>query len=174
MIMIRETGRFSAVALLAVAAAGCAGDGGRYPSLAARDVERASGQFEPPPPPVEPAALPIRALAPNGTIAALVSQATTLNAAFANRAATARRLVAGARGSASGSDARSNAIVALADLASLRSQTEVPLGDLDLLIAERANRLEPAQEARAAHALVLALVNEQDRTIAALWRALGQ
>jgi hypothetical protein len=173
-IMTRRTGTIALLALLAPTMAGCAGDSGRYPSLAQRDVERASGQFEPPPPPVEPLDLPIRSLAPTASIAALVTQASGLHRTFLARSAAVRNLVAAARGSGPDSDARGQAIVALADLASLRSQTEVPLGDLDLLIAERTNRLEPADEALAAHAQVLALVTEQDRAIAALSRVLGQ
>lgn len=164
---------FCALALLTPLIAGCAGDSGRYPSLAVRDVERVNGEFESGSP-VQPVELQIPPLVPSTSIESLVEQANAANSTFASRVAAARGLATNARGSGRDSEARGRAIVALADLTSLRSQTEVPLGELDLLIAERTNRLEPAADAIAAHARVLALVQEQSRTLDELWRMVGR
>ena len=171
--MERNSATLSAVALLCALLPACAGDSARYPSLAIRDVERFQGQYQPASM-VEPAELPIRSLAPDASVDALIAQATASHDTFAQRAAAARGLAARAAGTGRDSELRGNAIVALADLTALRSQTEVPLGDLDLLIAERTNRLEPADDAIAAQAQVLALVNEQDRTLNELWRLLDR
>ena len=152
--------------------AACAGDKGRYPSLAIREAERVSGEIGPRPS-VEPVDLPIRAITPDQSIAALVARANATHQTFQSRAPGVRRVVNGARGSGRDSEARGNALIALADLTSVRSQTEFALADLDLLVADRTNRLEPADEALAAHAQILALVTEQDRTLAALYGLLG-
>lgn len=165
--------KICAASLCALLVAACAGDSGKYPSLAIRDVERVSGEYTPGPA-VEPIALTIRDNSPDKSIAALVAEANASNGAFLSRAPSVRRLVSGARGSGLGSDARGNALIALADLTSLRSQTELVLADLDILIAERTNRLEPAADAQAAHAEVLQLVTEQDQTLSSLWGILGR
>ena len=162
----------SALALVAPLLAACAGSGDRYPSLAIRDVER-TGPVVEPAPPVEPVALPIQPVVPSDNIPVLVAQANDSHRTFLARVPSARQLASAARASGRDSDARGRATVALADLTSLRSQTEIPLGDLDLLVAERTNRLEPAEEALAAHAQVLALVEQQDRTLDELWGLIG-
>lgn len=171
--MKQKLGTLSAVALLSALLPGCAGDSGRYPSLAMRDVERVNGQFDPASR-VEPVELAIRAIVPSSSISELVDQANASHQRFVSKVSTARSLAVNARGTGRDSDARGRAIVALADLTSVRSQTEIALGDLDMLIAERTNRLEPADEAIAAHASVLQLVAEQDRTLTDLWSLLGQ
>lgn len=171
--MRRSIGPMSAVALLSSILGACAGASDKYPSLAIRDAERVSGQFEPVSS-VEPVELPIRSLAPDTSISALVQQANTTHQTFAARVSSARPLAARASGAGRDSDVRGQAIVALSDLSSLRSQTEIALADLDLLIAERTNRLQSADDALVAHAQVLALVQEQDRTLTALWSILGR
>lgn len=162
-----------AFALILTPLAACTGDAERYPSLAIRDVERVEGLIVPAAA-VEPAELPIRSLAPTTGIDALVAQASETHRTFVARQPAARSLASRARGTGRDSEARGQAIVALADLSSLRSQTEFALADLDMLVAERTNRLEPADDAIAAHAQVLALVNEQDRTLNSLWGLLGK
>lgn len=171
--MTRTIATFSALALLSPLLAACAGDSSRYPSLAIREAERVSGELEPAPP-VEPVDLAILPLVPSSDIDSLVEQASALNRSFAAKVGSVRALATQARGTGRDSEARGRAIVALADLTSLRSQTEVPLGDLDLLVAERTNRLEPADAALAAHAQVKELVDAQNRTLAQLWSLLDQ
>ena len=153
--------------------AACAGDKGQYPSLAVRDMERVDGQIDTGPP-VEPVTLDISPVIPSQSVAELIAQARVSHRDFLAREPSARRLASSARGSGRDSEARGNAIVALADLTSMRSKTEIPLAGLDLLIAERTNRLESAEDAVAAHAEVLKLVAAQDRTLDNLWSMLGR
>lgn len=151
--------------------AGCAGSGDRYPSLAVRDVERNPAQVTPAPP-VEPVTLPIRSLAPSTSVDALVKMVTAAHAAFEGDTASVKALVANARGASSASDAYGRAIVALADLTTHRSKSEIALADLDLMLAERASRFEDTAVVLAAHKLVTDMVNEQNQTLDALWEDL--
>lgn len=172
-IMTRNSLRICAFASLTVIVGGCAGDSDQYPSVAIRDVERAQGQFEPSAP-IEPAELPIRSMAPSESVEEILDRAGGAYQSFLAREGDVRRLVAQARGTSSESDARGKAVVAIADLTSLRSELEIALADLDLLVTERSNRLVDYKEADIAHALVLDLATEQDRTLSALWNSLGQ
>lgn len=172
-IMTQALRRFLLIGLGSSLIAACAGDKGQYPSLAIRDVERAGGLIDTGPP-VEPVPLNIAPIIPSSSIAQLVEQARASHNDFLAREPSVRSLATGARGTGRDSDVRGRAIIALADLTSLRSRTEIPLADLDLLIAERTNRFESAEDAIAAHAEVLSLVNQQDRTLDNLWSILGQ
>ncbi len=155
--------------------AACSGSGDRYPSLAVRDVERQQGQFEVTPvAAVRPAELPIESRAPSTTVANLLDRAAGANARFNTKAQSARSLAQIARGSAPSSNAYGNAAIALAELTSLRGETEYALADLDLLLAERSNRLQGSDVANSARAQVLSLIKQQDNTIASLWSLLGQ
>ena len=171
--MTHEHRIFVGIVLPALMLAGCVGSGEQYPSLAIRDVERNPVQSEPAPP-IEPVALTLRSLAPSRSVDDFVEQASALHRTFLAREPAARRLVAQARGTSTDSDIRARATIALADLSSIRSQTEIALADLDLLIAEGSNRFEDTALADAGHALVLDLVNEQDRTLSSLWRMLAR
>lgn len=165
--------RLIAVATGAVLIAACTGDKGQYPSLATRDVELVTygaGTG----PTIAPVPLEISPIIPSGSVSELFEQAKQSHSDFIDREPRVRRLATGARGTGRDSEARGRAIVALADLTSLRSRTEIPLADLDLLIAERTNRFDSAEDAIAAHAEVLKLLNEQDRTLNTLWRMLDQ
>lgn len=125
--------------LILLALTGCADGMARYPSLAQRPAERDFAAAAPTP----PAAAPAPAPAPATPDAAIVAQAAALRAAavradatFAQRAEEARRLVAAHAGEAHrtpGSEAWSNATVALAALDSARSDTALALADLDAL-----------------------------------------
>ncbi|QUL39207.1 hypothetical protein [Erythrobacter sp. JK5] len=141
--------RLSLAVATAAMLAGCAGDSGRYPSLAIRDAERISGQFTPTARAVEPVA----PVASARDLAAIVDRANASSRAFANARPAASRAVTGARGTSIESDARARALVALADLSSLRSDTAIALGDLDLIAAESAvafapNRMSPQRRHR--------------------------
>lgn len=165
-----SAGLFAAIILAA-----CAGSSDKYPSLAVRDIERQQGQFAvTPSAPVQPADLPLESRAPATSIADLLTQASAAHSRFNAKAGSARSMVQNAQGSAQSSTAYGQAMIALAELTSLRSETEYALADLDLLVSERSNRLQASDTANSARAQVIALVKQQDNTIASLWEMLGQ
>ena len=169
--MSRTKNTHPILVIASLLAAGCAGSGDRYPSLAVRDVERNPVQ-ETPAPPVEPVELPIRSMAPSTPVDTLVEQASAAFTAFEGEAPAVRALVSSARGASVESDAYGRAILALADLTSHRSKSEIALADLDLMLAENANRFEDTAVILAAHKLVLDMVNEQNQTLNTLWENL--
>jgi hypothetical protein len=150
----------------------CAGDTGRYPSLAIRDAERVQGQYTPAS--SDTPAAPIQPVAASTDIAALVAQAEASHQRFTQAEAGARELVAGARGLTIESNERQLALIALSDLSSLRSDTAVNLGSLDLLAAQASTTFAPTEELAAARALVLDLVTAEDAALDALWTELSQ
>jgi len=172
-IMTRNFLHLSGPACAALLLTACAGSGDKYPSLAVRDAERAVGQFTPTRT-VASSETPARAPASAEDLAKLVTEATESHRAFIVARPNASGLVDGARGTATESDARARALIALADLTSKRSDTAIPLGDLDLLAAEARTTLAPYSEIVAARALVAGLVDQQDRTLAELWAKMQQ
>ncbi|MBD2842289.1 hypothetical protein [Erythrobacter rubeus] len=158
-----------AVALAAFAVTGCAGDPSRYPSLAVRDVERAMGQFSPT---AAEDPEPIRPVASSADIGALTARAQQSHDRFLEAQTGVTRLVESARGRGIESNARQRALVALADLTALRSDTTLAVGDLDLLKAEAATTFAPTEEIDAAREEVAALLAEQDDTLDSLWEQL--
>ena len=144
----------SALLLAAASLAGCATSSDRYPSLAVREAERMTGTFTP----VEPPA-PF-AVAPETVrrVEDLVAAASTLHQNFTTKVPAARGLASRASGNGAESDLRSRALLALAELASLRNQTATTLADLDRLEAEAATALGatgPISESQAAVAMML-------------------
>lgn len=162
------------IALLACCTApilsGCAQDGRRYPSLAVRPAERAFATATPrrddsPVPPAPDAALLTQ-------IADLRQRAQVAAAAFAGAADKAERLTTAARGTSLGSEAWAAATVAMAGLDSARSDTALPLAELDSLRVARAvqdagalGQDDPLAQADAA---VAAMVQDEDARIARL------
>jgi hypothetical protein len=143
---------------------------GAYPSLAIRDVERVEGRYEPIPgdpidvPPVEvPLDGPL-----DQRLVALVEQGRNAHARFTEAAPRASRLASAANGASVGSDAWASAQVALADLDSIRSETAIALGDLDLLFIATSVEADENASIAAARRDVLLLVQEEDRTLADL------
>ncbi len=159
--------QFSAVALAFALLSGCAGSSDQYPSLAIRDAERAVGQFTPTQ--ANDEAPPTRAPASAQDIAQLVEQASESHKAFLSAQSSAGRLVSGARGTSTESDARARALVALADLTSKRSDTAIALGDIDLLAAQGKTEFSTSGDLEAAQTLIADIVDQQDRALAALW-----
>ena len=108
----------------------CANTGGtRFPSLATRPGERASGTLAPAPRPAPPAAT----AATGSRLASLRASALTAHRRFGTLRGRAEQLSAAARGAAIASEAWSVAQIALAELESARSETAVALADLDSL-----------------------------------------
>ncbi len=149
---------------------GCAAASGDYPSLAIRDAERPRGTIEAPEPPVPAIPVPPRITSADvlERAASLRSDAVAAHQRFLAAAPAARRAVSAGAGAAPASDAWARAQVALADLETHRSLTAVPLADLDALLVDQAARLDPVAEVARAHRDVLALVAEEDRTLAQL------
>ena len=123
---------------------GCASDG-QFPSLAKRPAELvAEGRIArsvlpvvPRPAPVEGLSLPLPDDIP-GRVAALIEAGRSAQARFEARRAATASAVAAAAGAERASDAWSKATVALADLSAARSETAVPLAELDqLYVAQR-------------------------------------
>jgi len=144
----------------------CASSSDRYPSLAIRDVERASGTFYPvAPQPIEPAAISPDTVS---RIEQLVAQARSAHSDFASAAPSARASVNAAAGLGPESNVWAVAQVALADLDSHRSLAAIALADLDLLFANAT--LEFSERARidAAREEVIALLAEEDAVLADL------
>lgn len=150
--------------------AACATADDKYPSLAIRDVERAQGQFEPAPP--SPLEVPEVAVPLAGSLeerlSALGRQAAAAHEAFLSSTPAATRLANSAAGSAVGTPAWAAAQVALADLDSARSATAIPLADLDTLMVAAAVQAQDVGTIEAVRQQVLALVGQQDETLARL------
>lgn len=142
----------------------CAGSSDQYPSLAIRDAERVAGQFTP----VAPDQPPVPPVASGQEVADIVATAAEAHRKFTANAPGARRLVGAARGTSAESNARSSALVALADLTALRSQTAIALASLDHLETQAASTFAPLQEIREAQNAVSLLVSEQDAVIDSL------
>ncbi|GMN02722.1 hypothetical protein [Erythrobacter sp. MTPC3] len=167
--MKRLTPAISLPVAVIVTLSGCAGDTGRYPSLAIRDVERASGQFTPTSAETQS---PIRPVASAAQLSDLLESARQSQLRFANARGDTERLVRSAQGRSIDSNARQLALVALADLATLRSDTALAIGDLDLLKAEAATTFAPQADIDAARAEISTLLDAQDSALDTLWARL--
>lgn len=157
-----------AATALPVLLTGCAADTAGYPSLARRDAERivATPQETTDSPPVQlPADRAILA-----RLDTLVAQAKTAHDTFRSRRARAEALVRAAAGAPVASESWAVATVALADLESARSDAMVALADIDAI--DVATRIEgtpaTAMAVTAAHRNVIELVAEQDGILARL------
>ncbi len=163
-----EINPFLAVGAASALLAACAGSGDQYPSLAIRDAERVTGQFNPSSA-GDGTSHSTRPSVAAGDISRIVDQARESHRNFVAAQPSASRLVSGARGSGSESEARAQALVALADLSSKRSDTVIALADLDLMAAGAATEFSSTQSLGAAQRLVLEFVNAQDAALAQLW-----
>ena len=151
--------------------AGCASaSGGKYPSLATRPGERVSGTAEPVPAPAPPPATAVT----GSRIVQLRAQAQAAHARFGERRASAAALSAAAQGAAVGSEAWSVAQVALASLEAARSEAMIALADLDSLYVTAKIDAVPTDGSGDVDAIggareqVIALIGEEDATLASL------
>ena len=155
--------------LALLAACASAGDT-RFPSLATRPGERVSGTLQPPPAPAPPPAT-----AATGTrLAALRDRALAAHHAFEDKRGRAATLSAAAQGSAIASEAWSVAQVALAELEAARSQAMIALADLDALYVAEAAAAVPTggsgdlAAVTATRDEVIAWIAEEDAALASL------
>ena len=141
----------------------CANDIAEYPSLARRPAERVSGQISPVVPSNEPGPAPAAGVL--GRLDSLVAQAREADTRFRAREGQARTLIAGASGAAAGSESWAVASVALSQLESARSDAMLALAELDELYAAARIDANDARAIAAARDTVMGLVTEQDRVI---------
>jgi hypothetical protein len=150
--------------------AGCASPG-PFPSLDMRDSERVSGTIAAPsgpaftPAPASPATL--------AELDSLAARASTAHQRFVAASDDVRAVVAGAAGSAAGSDDWARAQVAIAGLESLRSDVMIALADIDRIHAQAHTSGGDIARSEAARAEVSALVEQEDLLIAGLLGQLG-
>ncbi len=110
----------------------CAGDSGRYPSLAIRDAERVTGTAQP----IEPEEIPAPETPSQDLVTRLAQikgEADRAHGAFLAAAPAAERAVSAASAAAVASDAWISAQVAVANLEATRSRLLVALAQLDSL-----------------------------------------
>lgn len=148
----------------AITLAGCAGSSDKYPSLAIRDAERVTGQFTPSAPEAEPVAPVVS----RQVTADIIGRAYGLRQRFDAAETNAAQLVRAARGAGPESDSWAQALVALAELTSIRGQTAIVLADLDDLESKAATSFAPTDNIRAAQIQVAHLVKEQDAALDSL------
>lgn len=154
-----------ALAITALTLAGCAGSG-RYPSLAIRDAERATGTLQPAEPdPYVPPATPPETL---DRISRLTADAQAAHQAFLAAAEKGRATIAAGRGAAEGTDRWSRAQIALADLEASRSQTMIALAELDRLDVDAELAGGELEQISAASDEVNKLVESESQTIDSL------
>lgn len=161
------------LAALALTLSACAG-GGSYPSLARRPAERAYGTVQPVP---AQETAPVSATPSADVINRLESlraQAAAANARFQTRESKARSAVSAARGAAIASESWSVAQVALAQLESARSDAMIALADLDslLIAARRADATAPSPDLPVVEETRLQVSNwiaAQDEVLATLY-----
>ena len=163
----------STTVLIAAGTVGGCTSVGSYPSLAIRDVERASYTVEPAAPEPAPPAPAPPSPGLDGRLAQLADSARAAHSRFVARTGRAQTLVAQASGAATGSEAWAVATVALSELEAARGGTSIALAELDALhMADqlRGNGLPTADSPAIAAARDAAegLIEEQTRVIDSL------
>jgi hypothetical protein len=156
----------------ALALSACASDTTHYPSLAKREAERIANSAPSAPSPT-PAPLPAAPAATLASLDGLIARAKDAHRRFAARRPRAEQLVAAAAGAPLASESWSVASIALADLESARSDTMVALAELDGAYAAARVAGSDVTAISAAREDVMALVGEEDRVLAALRRRIA-
>ena len=156
---------FALFGIACTALGGCAGNSGDYPSLAIRDAERVTGSLSPA---SQPPATALSAQTIESIDTALLS-AQSMHARFLGARPQAAALVDAARGSEPESDNRAKALIAMANLTSLHSETAIALAELDRMEVEAATQFAPVDAIRSAQVEVKKLVTDQDTILDALW-----
>ena len=154
------------LAAAAIALTGCASDAGPYPSLSIREQERVTGVFDPIE--AEPYVPPAPGPETLGRLGKLHADAQAAHTRFLAVAERTRRPASAGRSAAVGSEAWSVAQVALADLTAARSETLIPLADLDLLYIETQTAENDVTEILKIRSEVEAWAAEEDRVVESL------
>ncbi|WP_231730072.1 hypothetical protein [Novosphingobium sp. Fuku2-ISO-50] len=151
--------------MLAFMLAGCGG-ATTYPSLAQRPAERAFIEEAAATAPITPQASASPDSATVGHVESLRADAARAAQEFAHRAQEADDLSKAARGTGVGSEAWAAATTAMAALDSARSDTALPLADLDALMVGTA--VSAAQSGGARGAATYAVIARADSDVAAM------
>lgn len=157
--------RYVPVFALTILLPACAVDKERYPALSRRPIERIASESPAPPPPAQGALPSAEQLA---RIEQLLAQARKADAAFSAEAPRTRQLVSAAEGSAIASESWSVATVALASLEAARSEAMIALAELDTLFAAETVAGHDLAAITAARAQVITVVAGQDEVLAEL------
>lgn len=157
--------------LAIVPLAACASPREEYPSLAVRDIERASGTMEvepaPPPPPPSPAPATIEQLGE------LVAEARAAHAQFMAAAPEARSIASAASNADPGTDRWARAQVAVADLEARRSRAMIALADLDRLYVNAATEAVQIEVIEDTRSEIATMIAEQNAVIESLLEMLA-
>ena len=144
---------------------------GAFPSLAIRDSERVTGTLAAPPAPAfTPPPLARDTVA---TLGALAGRVRVAHQRFMAAEASARTSVARGAGSSVGTDAWSDAQVAVAALESIRSDAMIALADIDRIHVDTHVIGGDVAATEQVRAEASALVAQEDRVIGALLGQLG-
>jgi hypothetical protein len=130
------------LSIVAATLAACTAQGGDFPSLAPRPIEKASET-----PPVHPAPLVTPDAELDARIATLAKQFADADAAFGPAVDRTRALVEAARNAGVGSGPWLDGQTALAELDGIRAQSTAAMSALDELAIARAAKLLPAYPA---------------------------
>lgn len=155
----------NALVLFAAALAGCAGSSDAYPSLTIRDAERMTGTLSP----AAPVSAPVPSVQTIASVEAALDLAQSMHSRFIATRPQVAALTASARGRGQESDARAKALIALAELTSLHSETALALADLDRMEVDAATQFAALDDIRSAQARIQALVMDQDLILDTLW-----
>jgi hypothetical protein len=164
----------AALPAFALFLAGCASTGRPYPSLERRPAERESGSMSPvagaTPTPEAP---PMQTTGLAGQLDSLLARAQAADREFRAVEPRASRAVAAAAGSGVGSESWSLAQVQLAQLESARSNAMIALADLDAMyVAAKAAEVDaPSADVAPIEAVrnrVIDLIAAEDDTLSAL------
>jgi hypothetical protein len=160
-------------ATLALVLSACASTGSEFPSLARRPAERLNA----PAPEATPGPAPTQAATDPALlerIAAMEAKARTAHERFLARSGPARTSASAAAGAPVASETWSVATVALSELEAARSETVIALADLDALYARAVVEGTESAVLVAAREAVVALVGEEDRVLGELHGRLSQ
>ena len=167
-----DTARTLTALCAALTLSACATPDGAFPSLARRDAERVSGTIAAP---LAQPDLPATATV-NPAMARrldqLEDQAKAGHAKFHARESRARQLTRAARGAAVGSESWAVATVAIAELEAARSEVMIALADLDSLYTAQLVAGQGGDAVGAVRNRVTELVAQEDAVLAELGNAL--
>ncbi len=150
----------------------CARDTGEYPSLARRPAERLTATFDAPQAP-EIVVLPAPSAAVTGQVGPLVNAAERADAIFRQREPRARSLVGSSGGAKMGTESWAVATIAVSELEVARSEAMLALADLDTLYNDTRVRGEDPGAIGAARDTVTGLIARQDQVLGELRSRLG-
>lgn len=154
--------------LAASALSACAGNADQYPSLALRDAERVKGQFSPSPPDNTAPTYSVS----SARIEDALAHARASHRQFMGSEPKVANLALNAKGRDIGDNSHSRALIAVADLTALRSETVSALADLDRLEAQGKTLFAPTEAVKSAQAEVARLIDVQNTALNALTREL--